>query len=301
MFNFSDPHVARQDPLNAFDHQFKGLPADPHQPGSVASFPFQRIDTPEVRERTRGYYNSVERLDAGMGMLMAMLQSAGKLDDTLIIFVGDHGPPFSRGKTSCYEAGVKVPFLVRYPGHQQTGAVRTHKFVSTIDIVPTVLAATGTAAPAGLPGRSLLPLLAAWDIPWRRSVATEYGAHHLTSTFYPRRAIRSGRYKYIANLASGRPNPVAGIDADLAFRHSRRAEYVDTVQGQAMTRLGNPPAEELYDVVADPAEFRNLAGDVARAATLADLRAQLAQWQAETDDPLRDPAVPAAQTAEQVR
>ncbi len=290
MANYFDPHVVSGLP---FHHQIHGLPARPHPPGSVAPFAFQGIDTPEVRERTRGYYNSVERLDAGIGMLMTMLESEGVLDNTLIIFVGDHGPPFSRAKTSSYEAGIKIPFLVRYPGRQWTGAVRGHKQVSTIDIVPTILEATGTRAPAGLPGRSLVRLLSEWQIPWRSSLVTEFTSHGAgDSATFPRRTIRGDQYKLIVNLA-GRPNPLRSIDGDIAYTHSRRPQFVNTLQGRAMTRFGDPPAEELYDVVNDPHEFHDLARDPAQAGVLSRLRDLLAQWQEETDDPLRDRAATA--------
>lgn len=283
MVNYADPHTE-------FQTQVKGLPASPHPEGSVPSLPFQQIDTARVKERTRGYRNGIARLDAGIGMLLTALRSAGKLDNTLLIFIGDHGAPMSRGKTSCYESGVKIPFLVHFPGHQQAGRIRTHKLVSTIDIVPTVLDATGTAAPGGLPGSSLLPLLGSTpgdQIPWRDTLVTEFGAHHNAASLYPRRAIRGGRFKYIANIGSEGGKPIPGIDGDKAYTDSRLPQYLNTPQGKAMTRLADPPAKELYDLQADPYEFRNLAGDPAHGGELQTLQRRLDEWQVATRDPLR--------------
>lgn len=287
MVNYSDPHVASQR-APAFVHQERGIPASPHPPGSVPPLPFQQIDTPVVRERTRGYLNSVERFDAGLGMLMAALRSSGKLDDTLVIVIGDHGAPFARGKTTCYEGGVKIPFLVRNPGRQTAGLVRTHRLVSTIDIVPTVLATAGVAAPAGLPGLSLLPLLTAGPRPWRDVLPTEYTAHHLRTTFYPRRAVRGARFKLIANLASPKRNPIVGVDGDPGYAESRRPEWINTPQGRAMTRHANPPAEELFDLQEDPYEFRNLVADPAYGTQLRLLRGELRAWREASGDPLLD-------------
>ena len=92
-----------------------GLPEHPLQPGPKTIFPFQQINTQEQRVRTAGYYNAVQRLDDGIGMLMDVLAKRGRDGDTLVIFCGDHGPPFARGKTTVYEAGLRVPFLVRWP------------------------------------------------------------------------------------------------------------------------------------------------------------------------------------------
>lgn len=293
MVNYADPHTK-------FQTQVEGLPANPHPPDSVPSLRFQQIDTPEVREHARGYRNGIARLDAGIGMLLSVLGSAGKLDNTLLIFIGDHGAPMVRGKTSSYEAGVKVPFLVRFPGHQDTGRVRTHKMVSTVDIVPTILDATDTAGPGGLPGRSLLPLLGATpgsQLPWRPTLVTEYFAHHDPDRPYPRRAIRGDRFKYIANLDGGKPNPLIGIDGDMAYRDSRSPQYIDTPQGRAMTRFANPPAKELYDLEEDPYEFRNLAGAAEHRAELERLQSSLDQWQAATADPLRSRTAAVSATA----
>jgi N-sulfoglucosamine sulfohydrolase len=78
-------------------------------------FNFQQIDTPEQRVRTAGYLNAVERLDVGIGMLMEALDKSGRAGDTVVVFCGDHGPPFARGKTTCYESGLRVPFVLRWP------------------------------------------------------------------------------------------------------------------------------------------------------------------------------------------
>lgn len=280
MLNYLDPH-------EEFVEQVKGLPADPHPPGSVPSLPFQQVDTATVMEEVRGYRNCVSRLDAGIGKLMAALSQTGKLDNTLLIFLGDNGPPFARAKLTCYEAGVRTPLLVRFPRRARPVQVRTRKLVSAIDLVPTILDATGAAGPGGLPGRSLLPLIsptAGQDLPWRRTLVTEYHAHEHGKPSYPRRAIRDDRFKCIVNLNSPGDPPYG---KGTAYPDSQRGRYRDTPQGRAHALAVDPPRKELYDLDSDPHEFVNLAGVPEHAAVLEDLQDKLDDWQVDTEDPLR--------------
>jgi len=284
MVNYDDPH----EPFQHKVPEVNGLPANPHPPGSVPSLPFQQIETPQVKEVVRGYRNGVSRLDAGIGLLMSELRSAGKLDNTLLIFLGDNGPSFPRGKLTCYESGVRTPLMIRFPGRHQAGQVRPQKLVSTVDLVPTVLEATGTGGPSRLPGRSLLPLLGSapgGQVPWRTSVVTEFYAHAHTQV-YPKRAVRNERFKYIVNLNSPRTAPhvdTGGIVSAAALSDA----YRNTPQGKAHILARNPPLRELYDLQADPNEFVNLAGRAEHAAVLRNLQDRLDDWQVATADPLR--------------
>lgn len=129
-------------------------------------FLWQGIDTPLVRERTAGYYNGVARLDAGIGMLLTKLTELGLADNTIVLFIGDHGPAFTRGKTTCYEAGLRIPFLVHWPGRISLNMVNT-SLVSSVDIMPTVLEAAGITVPQNLAGRSLMQLFQGNTTGWR--------------------------------------------------------------------------------------------------------------------------------------
>ena len=108
MMSYVDPH-------HPFAAQMFGLPEKPTLPGEVPPWPFQQVENDTLLEQAANYYNCVRRLDIGVGMLMEKLKAAGKDENTVTIFLGDHGPPFSRAKTTCYEAGLHVPFLLRWP------------------------------------------------------------------------------------------------------------------------------------------------------------------------------------------
>lgn len=296
MANYSDPHVlgrSPRPPAEAFPTQYKGVPETPLKVGEVPPLPFQQIDTPEQIERVTQYYNAVMRFDAAVGLLLAELAAAGHADDTVILLVGDHGPPFFRGKTSCYEGGVKVPMLAVWPGVFPAGE-RTPALVSTVDLLPTLLDAAGLPVPEGLHGRSLRHTLE--PAQHREFLATEFHFHG-SSPFYPRRTIRDARFKLIHNLRAGQAKPTTGIDGDAAYGMGQKPPFAGSRIGNAFERAANPPEFELYDLQADPWEFDDLAGDPAQAATLARLQAALLDWRRQTNDPLLDSAGFAAMAA----
>ena len=278
--------VSYVDPHHPFSPQLDGLPEDPLPIGAVPPWPFQGVDGEALTREAANYYNCVRRLDAGVGMLMEELESSGHADDTLVIFVSDHGPPFVRAKTTCYEAGMRVPLLVRWPGVARPGHV-SGAFASTVDILPTILDATGLDTPTHIQGRSLRSVVAGDDPSWRTSLAGEYH-QHAGKPFFPRRTIRDSRYKVIQNLLSGEFTIDLGVDGDTAFRVAQTDRYLGTAGQRAMRRQADPPEWELYDLRADPGEFKNLAADPQHQETLRRMQDLLLDWRIETDDPFLD-------------
>ena len=102
--------------------------------------------------------NTILRVDVGVGLLLDELKSAGFAENTLVVFLGDNGLPIQRVKTTSYEAGVRVPLVVRWPGVAQAGQVRP-KLVSEVDLLPTLLSAAGVSAPSVLAGQPLQDVL----------------------------------------------------------------------------------------------------------------------------------------------
>ena len=261
------------DPHRPFLNQVEGIPAHPRAADDVRSMPFLGIDTPATRETAAGYFNSVERLDHGVGLALEALADAGLKSTTLVIALGDQGPPFARAKGTCYEAGIKVPLLLRWPGHIPPGVV-SNAFVSTLDLMPTVLEWTRCEAPLELEGKSLSPLVtgkAMQPSKFREFVFSEFTSHGKLG-HYPRRAVRDERYKLILNLAPDRPNPFKEIDGDVSWSESRRPEFEGTEVRRLYDEFAAPPAVELYDLAHDPWEMKNLAAD----STYQQVREQLA-------------------------
>ena len=159
-----------------------------------------------------------------------------------------------RGKMTSYEWGVRVPLLVRWPGVAKPGQVRS-ELVSLIDIMPTLLEATGITAPKDLAGLSLVHLLRGESSSLRRYLFTEMN-FHMPQQFLPQRTVRDERYKLLVNLTpKGKQTPI-----------------------------------ELFDLQRDPREMKNLANDAELAATRERLASALDEWRQKTHDPLLDPA-----------
>ena len=290
MVNYSDPHASRAaDAVGGwtFHDQVDGLPENPLPPDGAPPLSFQGIDTPLQIKRVSGYYNTIKRLDDGIGLLMKELDDAGHADNTLIIFCGDHGPPFARGKTTVYESGTRVPMIVDWPGVSRPMVSKA--MVSTVDILPTILDAVGEPIPGGLHGKSLRPVVSDPAAEWREYLVAEFHFHG-RRPFFPRRAIRDDRFHLIHNVLAGRNRPSTGIDGDQAYRLSKTSRFDNTAVRQAFETFADPPEYELYDLDSDPAEFENLAGRPELAIVEKRLKKALRDWQDQTDDPILDPA-----------
>ena len=275
--SFSDPH-------KPYTPQVAGLPKHPIKPEDITPFAVHgEIDTPEVREQVAGYYNAVQRVDRGVGMLIDLLERTRALEDTLIIFVGDHGPPFSRGKTTCYEFGVHIPFIVA--GRDVYSDVRS-EFVSTVDITPTLLRAAGIDFEPPEGSRELQPLLQGSRPAWRESLCTEFTAH--TPGFAPQRAVRDDHYKLIHNLLPGHAKPGIGVDGCKISAALADAKWAETKAKRAFAATEKAPEFELYNLAMDPIEYENLAGRPEVADIEKRLKETLLAWRRSTKDPLLD-------------
>ena len=286
MCNLFDPH-----PPYDMEPAF-GLPDPPLQPGDIPPFPWLDVDTPAIREEMAAIYNLTARADACFGAVLGVLEERQLERDTLVIYIGDNGPNFARAKTTCYEAGVHVPLVIRWPEGLPRRAVH-HGFVSAVDLVPTIRDAAGVRWPVELPGGSLLPVARGETLPWRRFAFTEYNSH-TPAHWFPRRAIRGARYKLIRNLLPGRTNPVPWLGAE---REVMRPP--DSPHRRRFETFLRPPAVELYDLATDPHEWRNLAGEPAYDARREFLARALDDWRRRTGDPLLEDGVLARMTAEQ--
>lgn len=289
--------------------QVEGLPKSPQTGAEVKAMPYMGIDPPAMREMVADYYNSLARLDSMVGDLLATLEKSGKADNTLVIYIGDHGADMLRGKRTCYEGGLRIPLIIRWPGKAKP-QVRD-ELVSTIDLMPTVLAACGAAPVANLPGLALQPLFNTAPAEWRTHLFAEYHTHAAASNYHPQRSVRTDRFKLIENLLPDTLNPdyadtLRKLEGDAkgrgetAFKDSlpQAIAAASTEVRAAYAVMEKPPRYELYDLQNDPHEFHNLAADPARAATLTELQTQLTAWREQTTDPLLDPQNLARLTAE---
>ena len=226
------------------------------------------------------YLDSVRLTDAAVGRILARLEAEGILDETLVIFMTDHGISHVRGKQFLYDEGTHVPFIVRGPGIP-VGAVR-EDLVEHIDMAPVSLAAAGLPIPAVMQGRSLF----AADYTPRTCV---FAARDRCDETVDRiRSVRTDRHLYIRNFHPGRPalQPNAYKDGKailMALRGLHETGRLDAATDELLFAPTRPP-EELYDWRTDPWQLVNLAAAPAHRDTLAALRDRLDGWMEETGD-----------------
>ena len=270
-------------------------------------------DTPVCRAELAQYYESCARVDRGVGRLVRILQESGRWDDTLVMFVSDHGIAMPGAKTTVYEGGLRSPCLVRDP-YVATPVSESSAMVSWVDITPTILdfagalddagrvrsevleaavaargrpadAQNGRTKPGSFHGRSFLDLLReepreGWDV--------VYASHtfHEIQMYYPMRVVRERRYKLIWNIAHPLPFPFA---SDLWAAPTWQAQWAlgrDAPFGRwTVGGYIERPEFELFDLLEDPWEGNNLAGDAAHADTLERLKSELRAFQRRVGDP----------------
>jgi N-sulfoglucosamine sulfohydrolase len=289
MVNYPDTHWPFQDVVD-------GKPAHPVSPEQVVSFPYIGFDNKTIRSYTAGLYNCMMRLDDCIGELMDQLKLSGKRDNTLVFCLSDHGDEMARGKFAIYEPSTKVPFLVSWPGTIAPG-IRSDALVSSIDIVPTILDVAGLRTPAGLPGKSLMPLLRKPSERFREYLYTEKNCDQL-GMYFPRRAVRDKRYKLIYSLLDGRKNEVAlhytaeenRAPAIAGSPTLKELQHAPDLIRKVYEEWIDPPKVQLYDLWTDPLEFHDLSADKKYQAVKKRLLAALFSWQRQTNDPLRFPA-----------
>jgi arylsulfatase A-like enzyme len=217
-------------------------------------------------------------------MVLSALEQLGLADDTLVICTTDHGIAFPGAKTTLTDRGIGVFLIMRGPGGFEGGKV-IDAMVSHIDVFPTICELVGIERPEFLQGESLLPLVRGERTDVRDAIFAE-GTYH--AAYEPQRAVRTERWKYIRRfLDHDTPVPANTDDSptkDYLIRHGWLDERIDS--------------EQLYDLVFDPNEAHNLAGEPHLEDTLKGLRALLEEWMRETADPLLDGTVPPPPGAE---
>lgn len=271
---------------------FAGTPA-PHVPWpqndgyetAALTVPRNHYDTPEYRADRARYYTDVTQADSDFGEVLDLV-SRELGQDTIVIFTSDHGVQMPFGKWNLYDEGIRVPLLISWPGRVSPG--RTAAMVNWTDLLPTLVEALGGTLPAGLDGRSFAEVLRSPATTHRDRIFTTHN-NDGRANVYPIRSVRTERWKYIRNL---QPGWIHSNHSD-RFRKDGTARFFESWEAAAETdpraafvlaRYRQRPAEELYDLAADPDELNNLSADARHAATLTQLRGELDAWMADQGD-----------------
>lgn len=253
----------------------------PHEPAKVKVPPFL-ADTPETRADLALYYDEISRMDHNIGRMVDELRRRGRLDNTLIVFLGDNGRPFPRCKGTVYDTGIGTPLVMSWPRVIKPGSRHTG-LASVVDLAPTFLEMAGLEKPADMQGRSMLPVLRDPKLPGREMIFGQRNWHNCDEHI---RCVRTQRFKLIRNayleLPYGNPSDLSSCPSWFALQALKKEGKL--TREQALQFQAPRPAVELYDLTSDPWEFNNLADDPRYAAVRKELEAALDRWIEETGD-----------------
>ncbi len=229
-------------------------------------------DMPQSRQDMAGFKASARVLDTAVGQVLEALAAAGLAENTLVIYTTDHGIAFPAMKCNLTDHGTGVALILRGPGGFSGGRV-CESMVSHLDLFPTLCDLTELPYPSWLEGRSLMPLIQGTSNEVNEEIFAEVNYH---AAYEPKRSVRTGRWKYIRHFGDRHkpvlPNCDDGLSKDIWLQYGWRNRPVES--------------EQLFDLVFDPNEVRNMAGDRASQPTLQQMRARLDGWMQRTRDPL---------------
>jgi arylsulfatase len=212
---------------------------------------FAGLEESEFREFLRCYYALISQIDFNIGRVLDELDALGLSENTIVVYTSDHGEQMGeqgifRKAVLGYDATTRVPLIVRLPGVAGEGVV-VEELVGLIDLLPTLCAASGLESPAGVQGKSLIPLLRGEEVDWREVIISEIGYPYPKLPYGLCLSARTDEFKYIHN------------------------------------ENGGSPLEEFFDLRRDPWETTNLATDPAYTESIEAMRKALKEWEEKTE------------------
>jgi N-sulfoglucosamine sulfohydrolase len=270
-------------------HESQAFPAAARRPRAVdpegVPLPPFYPDTPAARDAVARTYDNIAAMDAWVGERLEELDKHGILERTVVIFFSDHGVGLPRGKRSCFDSGLRVPLIVRYPDGRAAGT-RAKRVVSFVDFGPSVLSLAGINPDERLDGTPFLGHFARERSDYRQGHAYA-NADRFDAVYDRSRTVSDGRYRYTRNLLPEIPYLVRNayreqlpLTADLYALEETGPHRPEQWQLAAVRR----PAEELYDSRTDPWEVNNLIEAPEHRDRIAGLRQHLDDWMHATGD-----------------
>lgn len=256
-----------------------------HDPEKV-SLPPYHPDTPEMRHDWAQYYDKIEDMDAQFGKLIEELHQAGLSENTIVFYYGDNGGVLARSKRFMYESGLHVPLIVHLPKKYENLAntkqgTKTDRLVTFLDFAPTILSLAGIKIPEYMQGEAFLG-------------AQQKTEHQYVYGFRGRmderidfsRAVRDKKFRYIRNYL---PHRIYGQYLEYLWRAPSLQSWQDEFKAGKLNAIQSKfwqkkPAEELFDVLADPHNVKNLADDPKYASDLIRLRKANKDWLVKSQD-----------------
>jgi N-sulfoglucosamine sulfohydrolase len=284
VLNVADPHK----PFHAEGSKGQTIP-DRNVPSRVFTpeevpVPGFLFDDPVVRKELAHYYSSVRRADDCVGGILSALDASGQRDNTIILFLSDHGMPLPFAKTQLYHHSTVTPMFFIVPGLTKPGTEDSAHMISAVDILPTLLELTGLQNPGKMDGRSFVQLLRGGKQDERDYVIKEYNENSGGSRD-PMRAIQTRNLLYIFNPWSNGTRAMATATTGTST-YRRMAELAKTESPiEARHELfRHRVVEELYDTEKDPNCLNNLLTSSSHEVEANNMRETLEAWMVRTCD-----------------
>lgn len=234
------------------------------------------------RKDIRRMYSNIKEMDAQVGEIIRQLEEDNLLDSTIIFWYADHGGPLPRMKRLCYDSGLHLPLIIRFPDQRNAGET-DDQLVSFVDFKPTILSLAGIQPPSYVDGRAFLGKYA--TSPQRKYI---HGAGDRFDSEYDMiRAVRDHQFKYLRNY-----RPELSYYMKVKYREQmpimqellRMRDAGELNEIQAQWFRDSKPKEELFDCINDPHELHNLAELPQYREKLAELREECDRWMTEIQD-----------------
>ena len=234
---------------------------EPHEP--IASAPKYAQKYAKFKDPAReAHHGNITQMDAAFGRLMAALDEQNLREETLIVFTSDNGPaitaihpygsagPLRSKKGFLYEGGIRVPGMIRWPGHVQAGS-ESDEPICGVDWLPTLCAITGIEPPQDRPidGSDIRPLFAGQPV--KRKTPLYWQFHHVQSG--PQVAMREGDWKIVGFTSGQNPPPTADITEE-AMEHINSA----TLESFALYNLKTDIGETTNLAEKEPARLKKM-------------------------------------------
>ena len=282
LINYNGPH-------EPFFNKKSGI--DPEQEVTKPWLP----DTPETRKVLAAYYDNVNNIDSEIGSHMYWLQKYGFAEDAVQIFFSDHGAGIPYAKHTLYNAGLQVPFIIKWKGVVKPGT-KNHAMVSLLDITPTILDMAGGKMVKGLDGRSFLDVISGKAVSHRENVCVQYTNLGVKgASEYPIRTIRTNKYQLIVNLNSDNIFRASAyndadereiVDTKDMLDSWERAGKEDAFAANRYSGFWKRPRIELYDMEKDPHQLKNIFDDADNKNVANQMYGELKTWMKQQNDPL---------------
>ncbi len=285
-----DPHRGRPfttwpepNPFGNRPDGYPGVRAETYDPRKVV-VPSFLTDTPECRAEIAQYYQSISRVDQGVGRLVSILRETGKYDNTVVLLESDNGSAFPGALTTLYEPGMRLPCIVRSPFQERKG-ITCGAMINWADLAPTIADFAGLDhASLGFQGRSFRSVLetenpGGWD--------QVYASHtfHEVTMYQPMRVLRQRRYKLIWNIVHDQQLQMTRDLRESSTWRALMRRDARQLGKREISALLKRPEFELYDLDQDPDEINNLAAQPEFADRLSAMTRELREFQERTRDP----------------